>query len=1548
MASHKSESGRIPRLKDLASQSRNAPLPVINASARVANSSISLSSALRMTRPTNIRTGANKGSSLSHTDSGHPVAPSKPPKIPSTHNARSLLPPRAATHPLPSVARSTPSVLNTERGPPLRVNTETPSNSLTVDYQQPVRGKPRNVLRRKAPTIGQHTGNNKSITEGTKPEKLNVMIPDTTPPDQVMDGSSPLPRRQTESIKETFSPYIPQDTTVGGTPEQHAHNGPKELASLRTTINTQNLPPPTPIFASASSPSTRYSGSPGMWSRTSTPTSLSSYSPGIVQPVKAVPRIRQPSPSQTRLPVSSRQAQQISQEHSVQSRANKSPGSVPELSANSSCKSGSQDSAVKGLTVDTSTISGSLSSRKTVAKSCLPRKTQEKAVTESGSSSKETSQAIRSPESTKVNGAQEIESNATHIPARPSREGTHMLQVEPSPVVRSNLLPDTVTSHKRRPSVESSFTSERLPPGSIQSASTSVDSLPSRSPSQLPSRLSPELSRKPPRASIKETKARPAHQTPTSPSKSRRFGLFTKKSKPELETQSSEGSRTARKGPSAGTGHEGYGKYAQRGRRTSVTSSGSRTRSTSTVRSASRSVSSKGSMNSRPEMELDDFLLDRLEPVFINGGGVDGTALARTQSEQSSSGLSTSSATSLPQEATTPKPYGYSTESLTSSTNTIGKLEKTGQETTPEKNVRAAPASIHQSKTRYTENLEKPISSSHVGSERPQPRAIGSGQPRPGARGSPNSVKTNGVTSQSNKSPKKGLGLKWNFFQKSRDTKNAESEVPLPPHRVQATVSPTAAAAVRRPIAHYALVDVDSDTLEDIIRNVEDSPPTEEEKIDTPVEIPAALNIKRPSESILLPSPPKLNGEFKASTKVYFNRDPVPPSSPHLAEPPEEQRPTRLASVGRIPRVVSRRDRQHKPAFQSFSRPFSMADSPSIAAPVATTLSDYSPPGLPALEAQTGTYHGNPSSFAFDFTQPFGDPTGRSVLDFLAGPYSSDQFLTFYPRKDSTTTITSSSGSESLAAVTAVIPEPESALTEDEVWGEYDDLIDHVLSPETARARCPGDSEADEKFELAAMASRALQAELNGLSDRQAFSTAVENPAVALTPASPTSSTGSFHLRRSKIAPTLHSSLVPSSQPSFSDIIACYHNDGSVESLHGENQHNLSTPSLSIEQQSSFLTSPSLNPSPSFETCRQRNTILFDIAERDREGPTAQTNIRSGSLMTSRWLSFGRVLFSPAHNHIKTGEEERILVVDGLGNDDWSFYCALTYPNAEVYNLNDAPTPTASKHPDAWQPPSNHHTIHHASLEDRFPFPKRYFAVTVLRFPAACSEYVQDNIISECKRVLRPGGYMEMSLLDLDMVNMGIRTRKAVRNLKERTYLTDPSISLKPSSDSIQRLLGRHGFDNLRRCMVRIPVAGMIVRSSASSSSTSSSNPSTLAVTATSSTALSHPSNSSIGAQAKAHSKSSSNDTDLSLGDLLSDPFPSPSNDESIRKIVARVGRWWYTRCYEIPVLANGDAGLSIWSDKKVLRECQKRGTGFRLLIAYAQKPSEKRRTASV
>ena len=160
-------------------------------------------------------------------------------------------------------------------------------------------------------------------------------------------------------------------------------------------------------------------------------------------------------------------------------------------------------------------------------------------------------------------------------------------------------------------------------------------------------------------------------------------------------------------------------------------------------------------------------------------------------------------------------------------------------------------------------------------------------------------------------------------------------------------------------------------------------------------------------------------------------------------------------------------------------------------------------------------------------------------------------------------------------------------------------------------------------------------------------------------------------------------------------------------------------------------------------------------------------------------------------------------------------------------------------------------------------------------------------------------------MLDLDMMNMGTRTRRALRNLKVKMQVADPAVSLRPSSDSIQRLLGRRGFENLKRCMVGIPAAGRIPGSG-----------------------------------------SSSIDSD---GNIDFEKWGSKEDD--ITKMVAKLGRWWYSRCYESLVLPEGDmsAAQSMWADESLLRECEKRGTSFRMLIAYAQKPNHVvRRTVSV
>ncbi|KAL4902961.1 hypothetical protein BDW74DRAFT_157192 [Aspergillus multicolor] len=1497
--SHRSDGGRIPRLRDLGHQARNASTPAIATQSSAYGSANSSLSGAQIPRPSIRPTKPRRAASMSEAQENRPTVAQSNPVL----DPRPYMPPRAPTHPPDSQSTLDRHVRRALHTP---VVPQTP-----IDNRPPVQARPRNVLRRKAPTIGQHNANSNRQAESMRPGGLNVIIPSNIVPDRYQPSSSQSSSR-TELARKTPSPMVSPDQATSSSAEQQVHNGPKELASLRTTINTQNLPPFTPIFPSASTPSTRYSGSPGVWSRTSasTPASLSSCSPGITQPMKVGTRLRQPSPSQTRLPVFSPHGQKPGLPSSP--AAGKSPHLPQGYGSATSLLSGSrEDSMDRSDTPKSPPSVLSQLPRRMSMQSSIPRQTRR---TSDASTTEKPAAEMRPDPATTV-GNRTVPRPSVKIPVRPSREGTDQLEVEPSPVVQTNIPLRAIRGHKRRISAESSTGLAANP-----SAATSVDSLNSFASARVRSPISPELARKSPKTLIKTPKLSSAD---LSPERTRRFGLFPKKSKPELGDRQNE-SRPARKGPAAGTGHEGYGKYAQRGRKTSISSpSDSRARSTSTT----KSVSSKASNRSRADTELDDFLLARLEPVYLNGGGMEGATLTRTQSEQSTSTFSTKSAPGPVHDSVAPAGFRY--ESSTASKSASASKDSHRRDL-------SSPATISASNSRTRvptlANLEKPKA-------RLDTRPTGTPSQRKDSEHSPKSA------AEMKKPSKRGLNMKWPFFQK-------DSEPALPVQTNKAAVSqlPAQVATIgsRRPPAHYALVDTDSDPLDEIFHKLEDSPPTEEtEDEDTPpVEVPEGLKIRKPS--ILLPSPPKLYTEFITKRPAPTIARPKEPTQQEPIAPKQEmtpeRRPSRLASVGRIPRVVSRRDRQHKPAFQSFSRPFSVADSPSltISAP-GQSHSFYSPERN--IQGTTSEALRRAGNVGFDLTSPFRDPTKASVLDFLAGPYSRNEFLAFSPpRKDSV--FSTSSESESLAAITAVIPRPGSDFMEDEIWGEFDEFIDHVLSPETPNLP-PQALETHEKFELAARASRALQAGLN--SKLSAPMASPQQPTVSLTPASPEGSVHSVHLRRSKIANALHSSLSPTFQPSVSDMMARYQDGQGARN--NDHSMDIPTPAITVDRPQSLLSSPSLDPSPSFENCRQRNTILFDIAERDREGSTAQTNIRSGSLMTSRWLSFGRVLFSPAHNHVREGEHARILVVDGLANDDWSFYCALTYPNSDVYCLHEGPSPTASTHPAAWQPPTNHHTIHHASLENPVPFPKGFFAATVLRFPAACSERAQNNIISECKRVLRPGGYLEMSILDHDMVNMGVRTRRAVRRLKETMYLSDASISLKPASDNIQKLAGHHGFDNLRRCVVRIPVAGMIVRTSASSSSTASSNLSTLTTAAiTSSTALSAVSGSSPGQRSNtnSHEKSSSNDTVLSLGDLLSDPSPSPSNDESIRKIVARVGRWWYTRCYESPVLPNGDVDRSLWADKKVLRECQQRGTGFKLLIAYTQKPSEKRRTASV
>jgi SAM-dependent methyltransferase len=552
------------------------------------------------------------------------------------------------------------------------------------------------------------------------------------------------------------------------------------------------------------------------------------------------------------------------------------------------------------------------------------------------------------------------------------------------------------------------------------------------------------------------------------------------------------------------------------------------------------------------------------------------------------------------------------------------------------------------------------------------------------------------------------------------------------------------------------------------------------------------------------------------------------------------------------------------------------------------------------------------------------------------------EFFKFPARKDSEVSYSSSSGVWSFApaAGTALVPGHGAPLSEDELWGEYDDLIDEVLSPVTSR----------QEPNLVRSQHPSLEPlPLRPKAQRQSSQSDCNDDEVA---------NASLHLRRSHLLAVLHSTQSPTSSVSFSELISDYgeRKISVVDPITGR----LASPVLSATRRSTrsslplslsqsarqsraTITSRSSKDRDSLNTNRYRDTRLMEIAETQADGLLSMANLRFGALMTSKWLSFGRVLFSPVHFELKNPSEDRVLVIDGLGKD-WSYYCALTYPEATVYDMGPDPSSSTETSSEPWSTLRNHRHICHTSLSKAFPFPMHFFACVVLRFPTALPSSEHRFVLSEAKRVLRPGGYLEFSVLDMDLVNMGNRARRAVRGLKMRMHVADESISLRNISDEIMAGIGHKGFVECNRCVVGVPVAGKLP------------NPDDIKMANTKrkgSTASSASKTNSTLSQPKGPKP------EVSFSDLLNASSSSESTDNGITDMVARVGRWWYSRCYESIVLPEaGEPGAatsgnllqnSIWRDESLVNECEKRGTSFKLLIGYAQKPEVGvRRTVSV
>ncbi|KAK4163519.1 hypothetical protein QBC43DRAFT_56518 [Cladorrhinum sp. PSN259] len=1429
--------------------------------------------------------------------------------------------------------------------------------------------KPRNVLRRKNSGLSQDLGTARSdsVDDSIRTSSSDSDPRSLTSPDSL---SSQYDRGLTQSpmeIRIAHQVELPVTTahTVTIYPELDRYREVKPLArdhspagfEVPIRLATHDLPPPTPLFSGTSSqhsafsgsPSTRWSESPGpgSYSRDTTPTSMSSQSPGLVAPLRSGGRFRQADLTQTRPPVTRRRTGSISNEVDCVSADPHGLSLVREVSTSSSSNStvrADGDSKDQRSNKKPKRLSvfppPTPPPRQSSHKAQRSRDEQEsplkpgREATQPQAASPSPAKVTSSLRARPVLPSQPVTSPKSTPPVRPSRDGTPDLNTQlsqPIPVIQSNLSASSFPERRQ---------SGLLAPAPVVRPALS-SSLPDR-PSYLsrrPPAREPTPSPRPALSGSATSSFKPESvRTTRTPSPgvsafTSRFPIFGRRTKTVPESnQQDKTEKTTRKGPAAGTGHEGYGRLGHARRKSSNTSSIGRV--------------IPGTMSSQESLTNDPFLKDRMAPVIIAGGEVvenrnTSSELNRTESNQSvalrrpsiesrnDSQISLSSREPA-RHTLWPSPIPRNA-TQTPSLSSRRPSESSDSEALTMKPTLALRRSMLRLKsgTQEPPRVPKPIvTRPQVVS--PSMTSLDASIMSDDSIFDPSGEATVAMMEPANSTtlsgPKKLIKRarsprKWNFFSRSQSQPAAEKKV-----ESATTVAATVKTVQAKPVAFYTLID--SSEQEDA-----ETPDLEEVLLEakralTPPISPRTSIAQNSNHMVTrAPSPEKspkaeVPSNRTSTTSTTPGRaitspriEPAPRAIPQPTKqmPPQRPpppRPSRLPQVGRIPKVVKARPEQVSP--KSFSRPFNR-------------LSAQMPPTRPGPQAEDSLAVGPAPELSTPEIPQMVEITKESPSNISAliygiprlTPVDSNQFqqefISFSPRKGSQcTTITTSSSSGGLLTytdATAVVPDPNAPLSEDEIWDEYNDILGEDIM------RFPASTSAGPVGGHSWPKPLRLDSKLNA----RRIDPPLESPTL-----SPPPLPSLIQALRAGMKQT--SSSVCSSE--MAEEVRFMLDNGQASPVRGQvDASNLGTlPEKPLEVQQ-----PSTVPG---NHARLSDTSCSSQGSED-SSPLSQVNLRVGSMTVSKWLTFGHVLFSPIRDELIPVEgslkRPSILVVDGLGNDDWSFYAAETYPAATFFNLSPrAPLPADHRSSAAFPlSPPNHHQVQYRSHLDKFPFGGQTFTSVVFRFPVAAPESHYRNIISEARRVLKPGGFIELSILDVDLNNMGNRGRRAVRHLKERIHTTAPETSLGSTSDLILRLIGRKGFQDIKTCRVGVPVASAISRSSGSEGGGRKG---------------------SFSAVGGAKTTTKPKKDERSLPEMMNDE--SPVADESITKMVAKVGRWWYNSCYEnaatVMPLSPTTPKKSMWNDKALLAECQEWGTSLKLMVCHARVPDGRARVASI
>ncbi|KAK8042270.1 hypothetical protein PG993_006793 [Apiospora rasikravindrae] len=308
-------------------------------------------------------------------------------------------------------------------------------------------------------------------------------------------------------------------------------------------------------------------------------------------------------------------------------------------------------------------------------------------------------------------------------------------------------------------------------------------------------------------------------------------------------------------------------------------------------------------------------------------------------------------------------------------------------------------------------------------------------------------------------------------------------------------------------------------------------------------------------------------------------------------------------------------------------------------------------------------------------------------------------------------------------------------------------------------------------------------------------------------------------------------------------------------------------------------------------------------------------------------LNGGRLFCAPLSKRLARlsrmggpAERARILDLGGQATCDWAWHCAFMYPSAKVYTTTTKAIRQLSN--SNIRGPPNHRQVAVQRLA-KLPFPDNYFDLisarelhSILKFVGENGEDEWETCLQEAMRVLKPGGYLEFSVLDSDIVNAGpLGLAKSVEfgfGLKTLGY--DPN----PTKLFLSRLQ-RAGYKDIRRAWMCLPmgqkepVDHSIVRDS-------------------------------FGCEIK-----------LQLEAQVQ------GSTENIASLTGLAGSWawerWLLRCEMEKVVCEGrlletseirEAGQCLDGVHAVIEEGRQRGAAWRVLNGYAMKPKAEKKPVHI